>query len=114
MKNKKMNSEVYKLRRRVMNLIYEANTIVKLPRVTVRIIEDEKKALGYGQLGNNIIWITERAVTASEFDLRTIVFHELIHAVYGIGHDDNCPLMKPIHTPLSKSECHKLFRKWAS
>lgn len=112
LQNKKMNNEVYKLRREAMKFIYEAKEITDLPRITIRIIEDESKLLGAARLGTNEVWICERAVRSSKYDLRTIVFHELLHAVYSIGHDLKCPLMKPTHTPLSKGECHRLFKKW--
>ena len=114
---KKMNSDVYKLRRRVIDLIYEIKEMVNLPRVEVRITDDHESILGQGTKGQfrgrSWIWISERAIKASEFDLRTIVYHEVLHAVFGVNHDESCPLMKPTHTPLEKREAQKLFMKWA-
>lgn len=114
LKNKEMNPAVFKLRKKVMNLIYEASEIVPLPRIEVRITDNHETTLAVGRMRKNVIWVSERAVTYSEFDLRTIVFHELLHAVFGVSHDENCPLMKPIHSPLSKKECHRLFKRWAT
>lgn len=118
LRNKVMDSEVYALRRRVMALIYEIKEMVDIPRVEVRITDDHDSVLGMGSMGpsrggRSWIWITERAITASEFDLRSIVYHEVLHAVYGVGHNDSCPLMKPTHTPLSKAQAQKHFMKYA-
>jgi hypothetical protein len=41
LKNKDMNNEVYALRRRVMNFIYEARELAELPRVEVRITDSD-------------------------------------------------------------------------
>ena len=113
LKNQKMNPEVYKLRKRVMNLIYEAKELdPTIPRLNVRVTHDHERILGQARLNQNIIWISERAITASEFDLRTIVFHEVLHAVYGIEHDESCPLMKAIHKPMNKRQCEYHFKKW--
>lgn len=80
---KKMNSDVYKLRRRVIDLIYEIKELVDLPRVEVRITDNHESILGQGTKGQfrgrSWIWISERAIKASEFDLRTIVYHEVLH-----------------------------------
>lgn len=113
-KNKKMNGDVYKLRKEALKYIYEAKSLVKdLPRITIRIAEKHNKTLGVGRMGQNIIWITDEAIADNKYDLRTLVFHELLHAVYSIDHDENCPLMKSVHTPLTKVQCEKLFKKWA-
>lgn len=117
LKNKESGAETYALRRRVMALIYEIKELVDIPRVEVRITDDHASVLGMGTMGpsrgRSWIWITERAITASEFDLRSIVYHEVLHAVYGVEHDESCPLMKPTHTPLSKAQAQKHFMKYA-
>lgn len=115
-RNKKMNDETYALRREAMKFVYEAKELVggELPRITVRIAEKHNKTLGVGRMGQNIIWITDEAITNKRFDLRTLVFHELLHAVYAVDHDESCPLMKSVHTPLTKSQAQKLFKKWAA
>jgi hypothetical protein len=119
-KNKKMSPEVYKLRREAMDFIYEANELVDLPRITIRITDIDKNfpakknVIGTGRMNQDIIWITERAITQKNCDLRTLVFHELLHAVYGVEHDESCPLMKATHSPLTKAQCNKLFLKHAT
>lgn len=67
--NKDMNSEVYKLRREVMNYIYEAKNLVKeelnieLPRQTIRIVDMTPQGadslLGFATMGKNEIYIPE-------------------------------------------------------
>ena len=114
MKNKEMSPEVYALRRQAIEMIYEAKKLVPdLPRLTVRITDNHERTLGKGWMKQNVIWLSERAVTGKDFDLRTIVFHEILHACYGIQHDESCPLMRAIHKPLSKAQCERLFLKWA-
>jgi hypothetical protein len=110
-KNKDMNSSVYELRKKVMGYVYEAKELAELPRITIRVTENHQTALALAEMKGNIIWVTEQAVSSSEFDLRTIVFHEILHAVFGVDHDESCNLMKSMHTPLTKQECHKLFKK---
>lgn len=113
--NKKvMSSEVYQLRKRVMAMIYEAKRLVpSLPRVTVRITDDHASTLAIAVMERDYIEVTERAVTCDDFDLRTIVYHELLHAVYGVEHDDQCPLMRPVHLPLSKEMAQRIFTRYA-
>ena len=108
-----MNNQTYKLKKEAMKFIYEAKALdPSLPRITVRITDSHSKTLGVGRFGKNIIWITEDAVNNPNYDLRTIVFHEILHAVYSVEHDEKCPLMKAIHTPLAKKYCEKHFKKW--
>lgn len=96
--NYKMNDEVYQLRRKVIELIYEAKKTIKdLPRVEVRIGESAncKHTLGIAQMKACKIWITEKAIGRGTDYLRHVVYHELAHAVYGAEHDTKCPLMAP-------------------
>jgi hypothetical protein len=95
-KNFDMNKNTYSLRRKVINLIYE-----------VRIGEPRKKnLLGCAALKDNKIWITDDAINMGEDALRNVVFHEIVHAVTGFGHDENCPLMcSALGTPLNKKDC---------
>lgn len=114
MKNLKMNRDVYSLRRSVIAIIHEAKELVpSLPRIEVRITEDDDKTLAFAYLNKNIIRVSQRAITDKEFDLRTVVFHELCHAVFGVRHIEECPLMKPIHEPISKARARKLFQGYA-
>ena len=112
--NLEMSDAVYALRKQVMDFIYEANEVVKLPRITVRIAEpNESQVLGVGRLGECIIWITPRAI--ANYDLRAIVYHEIIHAVYSAEHNEKCPLMcstTSTKTKLSKAVCQKILKSY--
>ena len=109
-----MNAEVYALRRRVMQFIYEVKkTIPTLPRVEVRIGTSKKKELlGQARLNQRVIWITDKALDMNDDKLRNIVYHELLHAICGTEHDTECPLMEPeLNTVLDKNDCLKHFTK---
>jgi predicted metal-dependent hydrolase len=113
-KNFIMNNETYKLRHKVVTLLYEIKREVKnFPRIEVRIGEArDHKVLGVAQLKDKKIWITKRAVDMSEDALRNIVYHEVVHAVTGFGHDEKCPLMKSTLDGylLNKTECIKYLK----
>ena len=114
-KNFKMNDAVYKLRRQVINLIYEAKKEIKdLPRIEVRIGEARKKnVLGVAMLKDYKIWITDDAINMGEDVLRNVVFHEIVHAVTGFGHDEKCPLMQSKQkTILNKKECMMYLKSY--
>ena len=115
-KNHKMNDQVYKKRRQVMNLIYEVKKeFLSFPRIEVRIGEArDHNVLGVAKLSKKQIWITDRALNMSQDALRNIVYHEIVHAVTGFGHDDMCPLMKPSLDGylLNKKQCMKYLKKY--
>jgi len=115
-KNFIMNNETYKLRHKVVTLLYEIKREVKnFPRIEVRIGEARNhNVLGVAQLKDKKIWITKRAVDMSEDALRNIVYHEVVHAVTGFGHDEKCPLMKSSLDGylLNKNECMKYLKKY--
>ena len=115
-KNFKMDAEVYKKRRQVIDLVYEIKKEIKsLPRIEVRIGEARNhNVLGVAQLSDCKIWITDRILNMSEDALRNVVFHEVVHAVTGFGHDDKCPLMKPTLDGylLNKNQCMKYLKKY--
>lgn len=108
--NKIMNPATYKLRREVIDLIYEAKRLCPtLPRIEVRITENDSELLGVGRMGGKVIWITEDFVAS-----RATVFHEILHAVFNQKHVASCPLMAPAIDPnLSKNICDKLFLTYA-
>ena len=111
-RNFKMDDEVYKLRRQVIEYIYEAKEVVDLPRITVRITENHATMLGCARLYKNILWITQRAI--SNYNLRAIVYHEIAHAVFGAKHNEKCPLMKPVHfesDKMTKNEAQQALLK---
>lgn len=117
--NFKMDKDVYALRKQVMNLIYEVKNLVpNLPRIDVRIGEATAKhfgTLGVARLNQNIIWITKDAINKGTDFLRMTVLHELVHTVYGFGHDEECPLMESYakHV-LPKKYALKIFMKYHS
>ena len=113
--NKKMNNDVYKQRRQVMDFIYRAKNLLKdnniqLPRIDIRIIDLTKEAAGRGVLGvarmnDNIVWIPE--TTLNKKSLHAVVFHEIIHAALGIDHIKSCKLMNayiPVENDLLTSD----------
>ena len=93
--DRKMNSETYKLRRRVMKFIYQAKALVPdLPRVEVRI-SDMKNCAGRGWYNQNVIRIdAKHTEVISSVKLKRIVYHEIGHAVFGLKHDSKCPVME--------------------
>jgi beta-lactamase regulating signal transducer with metallopeptidase domain len=94
LKNKKMNTETYKLRRKVIDIIYDLKKHIDLPRIEVKITDDNQNTLGLGTMkGKPKIWIVERAVNMSHEKLVHIVAHEIGHAVFSLDHSQNCPLM---------------------
>ncbi len=111
-----MNKEVYALRRKVINIIYDLKKAVPtLPRVEVRIGNhvNDKRVLGQGKMKECKIWITEKAVNMNPDELRHIVAHELGHAVLGLEHDDKCPLMRPtLAKVLDQKQCVYHFAKY--
>ena len=111
-----MNDNTYKMRRQVINMLYEIKKEIKnFPRIEVRIGEARNhNVLGVAQLKDKKIWITKRAVDMSEDALRNIVYHEVVHAVTGFGHDDLCPLMKPTLDGylLNKNQCMEYLKKY--
>ena len=114
-KNFEMNDDVYSLRRKVINMIYEVKNHIKdLPRVEVRIGESRcNKTLAIANRNNCQVWITKEAIDMGEDALRNIVYHELVHAVFGFRHDDKCPLMQPtLKTILKKEDCLKHLLKY--
>ena len=114
--NFKMSDEVYKNRRKVMDFIYELkNEGFKLPRIDVRIGEDKKcSILGRARLKDNIIWITQKAINHGEMELRTTVYHELLHAIFGCNHVKGCPIMSAVQPDVvvNKSKSIEIFRKY--
>lgn len=115
LKNKRMNDDVYKLRRKVMELIYEVKEFCDIPRIEVRITDGTRHILGQASLGDCVIWIPESTIS-SGYSLRHVVYHELVHAIYSVGHKARCPLMKPtvsLKEKHSKTKLKKLFLKYA-
>ena len=116
-KNFEMNADVYKLRRQVIELIYEAKRGgVNLPRISVRIGEQKSKhknVLGCAKMNGNQMWITKDAIDLGIDALRNVVFHEIAHAVFNVQHDESCPLMQSsLITILNREDCLKHLLKY--
>ena len=109
--DKEMSAETYALHRKVVSIICEAKALIKLPYLKVRITNNHSNVLALAKMQGNEIWISE---DAANYDLPTIVFHEILHAVFGAEHDESCSLMQsaPIH--LETKQRHELFVKWAN
>jgi hypothetical protein len=114
LKNKEMNFEVYALRRKVIELIYEAKqTVPNLPRIEVRITEESDRVNGVARVGGKAIWIPSNSAGRTEDQLRRTVFHEICHAAFGADHVEGCPLMAPVYQDISKKTAHMLLKKYA-
>tara|TARA_R100001244_G_C5084726_1_gene114874 strand:+ start:59 stop:427 length:369 start_codon:yes stop_codon:yes gene_type:complete len=114
-KNFKMNDNTYSLRRKVIDLIYEIkNSGVSLPRIDVRIGEARKpNLLGVAMLKDCKIWITDDAINMGADALRNVVFHEIVHAVTGFGHDEKCPLMmSTLGKLLNQKDCLRILKQY--
>ena len=120
--NLKMNPDTYVLRRQVIDIVYQAKNELRkhgidLPRLDVRITDNSGGrgfALGMGRLNDNIIWISTKSLSTYKAHLRDVVYHEIVHAVTGFMHDDNCKLMAPCINllPLSDDEANGLLVKY--
>ena len=89
--SKRMSDEVYKMRREIIDIIYRVKKLVpNMPRISVRVADNDDEVLGCATMGGREMWITERSTS----DL-AVVLHEILHAWKGIEHDDNCKLMHP-------------------
>jgi len=115
-KNYIMNNATYQLRHKVVSFLYEIKReVTNFPRIEVRIGEArDHNVLGVAKLSRNQIWITERAINMGEDALRNIVYHEVVHAVTGFGHDEKCPLMKSSMDGylLNKKECMTKLKEY--
>jgi len=117
--NHKMNDDVYKLRRQVIDMIYEIKNVYSdIPRIDVRIGKSKTcGVLGLARLNDNIIWIDDKSfMTYRNNDfLRNVVYHEILHAIYGIEHDEKCPLMcSKLNEVISKDQCLKIFGEYVN
>ena len=116
LKNKKMSPEVYKLRRVIIDMIYEFKKIIDLPRITVRVTEDgeaeEKNTMGVGTMDNRVvIWIPEKTLKRSEDTLREVIAHEIGHAVFKLRHDNSKMMNSTINYPaMTKQEVFDWFK----
>jgi hypothetical protein len=113
LKNLKMNNETYRLRRKVIDIIYMLKKHVELPRITVRITEPHERVLGKAAMDGSVaIWITSEATKMSDAELLHVVAHEIGHTVFKLQHDETCPLMAPqLHTPANLDSIIKVLTR---
>ena len=116
--NKEMNAEVYALRRKVMGYIYEMKEVAEMPRVNVRITEPMKdRTAGIAQRAHTAIFIpTDSLNKYNDNQLRSLVYHEVGHAVFHLGHDENCPIMKSTmdYDGVTKSQGLGIVKNWTN
>ena len=124
-----MNDETYKLRRSVMDEIYAAKNLLRkefgynLPRQRIRIIDINPGAFihyegeyvpaymsGCATTGGHDIYIPAKSIEAG-WDLKYIVFHELLHSAFCLPHLSGSQLMDGEWHNISKEETEFLFLK---
>ena len=110
--NKRMNNQVYQLKRNVINIIYDLKRYVNLPRITVRVTDNQDNLLGRARMNDNIIWIPENTFNSKY--LYQVVLHEILHAVYGIEHDNNCDLMSEYVKNITKEKALNIFLSYCN
>jgi len=88
---------------RINKVITDISKHVTLPKIEVKI-KPMENAVGWGLVGKNKICIAEQCATYKDETIAHIVTHELGHAVYSLGHDVNCPVMKPAFRTVSTRE----------
>jgi hypothetical protein len=119
-KNRSMNDHTYKLRRSVMDIIYDFKRRYGIPRQTIRIVdrcgeshEGWHNVIGYAGMGQNYVHIRGDWASKNRESLIPLVAHEVVHSVLSIGHDKECKLMSEYFEPMTEDEvwsaCDKYF-----
>ena len=115
-KNYKMTNEVYKLRKKVINVLYELKNMgYNLPRIDVRIGQSKHyNTLALARLNDNIMWISERAIEQKENNFYHTILHELLHTIYGCEHDEKCHIMSTYQPKVvySKNKLLTIFKNY--
>jgi len=103
-----MNDQTYILRRQVIDIIYQVNKLVSLPRIEVRIVSNGLEDLcGYAYMGGNVVHINESHMNKPYF--YQVVLHEILHAVLSTKHDENCDLMSASVRNISDARALEIF-----
>jgi hypothetical protein len=111
-----MTNSLFRQRRRVIEMLYEARDIIgkPLPRIKVRIVDFQKEGhvLGRCFIDRDYITISKELADWSDTLLRHVVWHELGHAYFSAKHNDKCPLMAPsVTTGAPREELAKALKK---
>ena len=80
-----------------MACLYEAREVLQgeFPWIKTRIVEfDERNVLGRCALGKNWISISAEMERWNDDQLRLVVWHELGHAYFNVGHDAASVIMR--------------------
>lgn len=78
--------------------------MVNLPRIEVRIVDGGKDEIcGYAYLSSNVVHINKKYAKKGDNFLYHLVLHEVVHAVTGFRHDEDCYLMNPIIKSLPRT-----------
>lgn len=113
-----MNDELFKFRRRIIGLLYEAKQVLgmELPRLKVRVVKyTEDNTLGMCHADKNYITISEKMAKESENILRQVVWHEIAHAFFKAPHKEGCPLMDAsLQRKATKKQLEKALKNTAS
>ena len=114
--NHKMNNEVYKNKQKVLDFVYELkNQGLKLPYVRVKIGDDKKcNVLAKAKMKKCEIWVTQKAIDNGRNELRIVVYHELLHAIYGCEHVKGCLIMDSVQSEVvaTKVKAIEIFKKY--
>jgi predicted secreted Zn-dependent protease len=104
----KMNDQTYQLRRQVIDIIYQVNKLVSLPRIEVRIVsQGEADVCGYAYMGANVVHMSEAHMNKPYF--YQVVLHEILHAVLSTEHNENCDLMSASVRHISDARALEIF-----
>jgi len=110
----KMDDNVYALRRKVMNVLYDIKRRgYAIPRVEVRVVDGSTDACAYAYLGQDIVHFNKTYMERKNFT--QIVLHEVVHASFGVGEVIGCNLMHCSefwNNNVSLTEAWKLFDKY--
>tara|TARA_R110002167_G_scaffold124178_1_gene303490 strand:+ start:197 stop:628 length:432 start_codon:yes stop_codon:yes gene_type:complete len=110
----KMDDNVYALRRKVMDVLYDIkHRGYTIPRVEVRVVDGSTDACAYAYLGENIVHFNKTYMEDKNFT--QIVLHEVVHASFGVGEVIGCNLMHCSefwNNDVSLAEAWKLFDKY--
>lgn len=104
----RMNDQTYQLRRQVIDIIYQVNKLVQLPRIEVRIVsQGDSEVCGYAYMGEKVVHINEKHMNTPWF--YQVVLHEILHAVLSTEHNEECDLMCANVRPMTNERALSIF-----